>query len=456
MFQFAVRFATIAIALLLFAASASASSFSRGPAGANAAFLRSPDPNTDFLTGAGVNVGQVEIGRPPKDGLDSPANLNSEVDPVEVYRKNLQLTAPTGANANLADHATWTAMTMVGSLSGAAPEASLYSSAFETTGIDTGNSDALLSIQRIATRPNSAGTRTISNSWGVVGTPNGSSNLTRGIDWLASKHDVLLVFAGNEQFADGPIPDDNFNGITVAASEVKDGIYRKAWGSNIFDQDPDPFVERTFTDLLAPGEDILVTGLGDAPDLQSGTSFAVPHVAGAAALLHQYGDYQVANVGGIHWDFDNAKRHEVMKAVLLNSADKLDGVHGSKRTVESNVEGGNYIWTDTDAFNLASVSLDLQLGAGHLNAKRALTQYSGGEWNAGSTVPAIGWDFHETGGTGTTLRYTLPENLGGYFAITLVWDRQVTKIGGSDNTYDPTNFFTTGFNDLDVYLAPVG
>jgi hypothetical protein len=179
-------------------------------------------------------------------------------------------------------------------------------------------------------------------------------------------------------------------------------------------------------------------------------------VAGAAALLHEYGDYQVANVGGDHWEFDRAKRHEVMKAVLLNSADKLAGVHGSKRTVESNVEGGNYIWTDTAAFDSPTVSLDPQLGAGHLNAKRALTQYSGGEWGVGSTVPAIGWDFHETGGIGTTLRYTLPENLGGYFAITLAWDRQVTKIGPLENTYVPGDFFTTGFNDLDLFLLPVG
>ncbi len=122
----------------------------------------------------------------------------------------------------------------------------------------------------------------------------------------------------------------------------------------------------------------------------------------------------------------------------------------------SNDAEGNYDWEDTDAFNFASTSLDLQLGAGHLNGKRALTQFSGGEWDFGATVPAIGWDYWETGGIGTTLSYTLPENLGGYFAITLAWDRQVEKIGGSDDFYDPTNFFITAFNDLDLYLAPVG
>ncbi len=60
MFQHGMRFTAAAIALLLFAASAGASAFSRGPAGANAAFLTLPDGTV--VTGAGINVGQVEIG----------------------------------------------------------------------------------------------------------------------------------------------------------------------------------------------------------------------------------------------------------------------------------------------------------------------------------------------------------------------------------------------------------
>ena len=260
----------------------------------------------------------------------------------------------TDPNDNLTDHATYTAGIMVGSAVGVAPEASLYSSAFDVLPAD---SDILQSIQRIATRPTTgaARTRVINNSWGKPGTPNGSSEVTLGIDWLASQRDVLLVFGGNEEILTGPagpVPGDNFNGITVAASAKKDGVYRKVSDQNIFDENP--VGARTFVDLLAPGDDIVVTGLGNASSVQFGTSLAAPHVTGTAALLHEFGDYQVANVGGDHWEFDRAKRHEVMKAVLLNSADKLAGVHGSTRTVVSNDAEGNYDWTDTAAFSSPS------------------------------------------------------------------------------------------------------
>jgi hypothetical protein len=36
----------------------------------------------------------------------------------------------------------------------------------------------------------------------------------------------------------------------------------------------------------------------------------------------------------------------------------------------------------------------------------------------------------------------------------LAWDRQVTKFGGSDTVYDPSNQFSAGLNDLDLYLMP--
>jgi hypothetical protein len=56
------------------------------------------------------------------------------------------------------------------------------------------------------------------------------------------------------------------------------------------------------------------------------------------------------------------ERHEVMKAVLLNSADKLNGVHGSNRTVVTKPGDGATNWLASPAYNSAFQSLDEKRG----------------------------------------------------------------------------------------------
>jgi hypothetical protein len=194
-----------------------ASDDTRGPNGIEATGLKMPDGTTD-LTGGGIPVGQVERTRPPKDGLDSVTVINSGIDPEEVWKKTTMITQE---NELINDHATWVAGIAVHSGFGVAPSADLYAGAFETEGIEPGYSDALLTIQRIATRPNAEGTRVINNSWNKeineIDTTDGNSLLSLGVDWLASQQDVLLVFAGNEG-QNRPVPQDNYNGITVGGS----------------------------------------------------------------------------------------------------------------------------------------------------------------------------------------------------------------------------------------------
>jgi hypothetical protein len=277
------------------------------------------------------------------------------------------------------------------------------------------------------------------------------------MDWIASEHDVLNVIAGNQNGDLQRVPSDNYNGITVARSELMNGVYQKVNAGNDNEGDDDAEGDRVSVDLMAPGVDVTVAdaGASNPTTTATGTSFAAPHVTGTVALLNEYGDYQVANSGSARWDSDNTRKHEVMKAVLLNSADKLAGANGSGREVVD--ENGNN-WEQSPAFMNDQISLDQQMGAGHLNARRAATQFSTGEYNNGESVPMLGWDYGETGGLGTTLSYPLAENFaGGYVTVTLAWDRGVIKSGGLDDTYDPSNMFTGQFvDDLDLFICPVG
>src|SRR3954453_1157633 len=89
-----------------------------------------------------------------------------------------------------------------------------------------------------------------------------------------------------------------------------------------------------------PGRDVRRIVGNDGSFLDFGTSFSAPLVTGTVALLQQYALQ--------HSLPTNARKHEVMKAVLMNSADKLAGVQGSTRTA---IDRDGLNWKQTEAFN---------------------------------------------------------------------------------------------------------
>ena len=211
-------------------------------------------------------------------------------------------------------------------------------------------------------------------------------------------------------------------------------------------------------------------------------------------MLYQYANERIS--AGVGWNAVNSRRHETMKAVILNSADKfiddgtvippgqvnpvpIGGLLGMTRTVLKEAQPGNPdpTWFDSEAWDDSNegvgsrVPLDIEMGAGHLNASRARTQFAAGEYDAdGADIPTLGWDYGTTTGAADINRYQFAGELegGSFISITLAWDRVVsfatdTAPMGQYNAGDTfAEYVDDGIsppddsviNDLDIFLLP--
>ena len=463
----------VAACALVLAASAQASTDTIGPNGINSVALG--------LTGAGVVIGQVEQARPGDVDIgDDPNHSNTTTDPAGVFEQDNPGVPPD--DDEVRNHAQEVAGVIISSdatdgvgvdihgnplTNGIAPTgvamgASLYSSAYITTGVSPGYDHAILTFQFVATRP---GMRAVNHSWGKptadpnnTGPSDGNSQLTLALDWSASQHDVLHLVAGNQgPMANLPIPKDNFNGMTIARSSKVGGVYRQVSSGNNYSRDAAG--SRTSIDLIAPGDGIELTGLGNAHRITAGgTSYATPHVTGTVALLQEFAIQTAAS--DPNWG-PNAHRHEVMKAVLMNSADKIEGILGMERTVLK--QNGTDTWFESAAI-FPQTPLDMEMGTGHLNANRALQQFTPGEIDGTTSsffenAPLIGWDFDSIGFSFIKYNFDIDLEAGDYVSATLAWDRVVnlTNVVGASDEYDQGDSFSHGsLAGLDLYLTRQG
>jgi hypothetical protein len=448
---------------------------SLGSAGIDALKLHRSPYN---LTGKKIAIGQVEVGRPGQFGWDKAAK-----DPKFKLEQIFYQDKAAKANANVEQHAMMVASVMIGrdkKLPGVAPDARLYASAVGTPK-DTGQPEECLSTQHVA-KQNGGDIRAINLSFGepLSRDPrpdaklDGNALFTQCLDWSARVHNVAYVVAGNQGKGGISIPTDNYNGINVAYSNIRQGIYRKLDFANLSEtpigtakiiEDIEVNVgNRRSIGLVAPGGNLQLYNLAGKTIVSNGTSFAAPHVTGTIALLQEFGDRQLRNQKKLptnvrqRWNLD-ARRHEVMKAVLLNSADKIqdtgDGLRlGMTRTL---LAKNNRDWTESAAERDQKIPLDYQLGAGQLHAFRAYQQFSPGQYPPTKPVPAIGWDY-QTLNRSAYRDYILDRPLAAnsWFSATLAWDRLVElQDRNSNGEYDlGEEFRDRGLNQLELYLMP--
>jgi hypothetical protein len=372
---------------------------------------------------------------------------------------------PAGVIIAPGEHATWCAALLGGNTgsgyylnTGIAYGAKLGSSALATAT----NSDGSFSINTDgSSSTNSLAAYIYAASHGdVLSTSIGDSTDNAGVGLLSGLLDSLAVrnpnttmvaAAGNEGPSNGTVggPASGYNTISVGAldgptnynvtaSFSSRGPQPTAWydGTNTFAYNNGAST-RAGVDLVAPGTSIFMptnmtvvgSNVSASGYIIAGTSFATPLVAGGVALL----DSAAKSSTEFAAVTNAATQSVVLKAVLMNSADKLSGWDNGQQIT-------NGVITTTQA-------LDYAMGAGRMNLNTAFTQYTtsadvttaNGVSASGFTdsVKSIGWGYG-TALKGTANNYQLTSQLfaGQELAVTLAWMRSQSWINATSDYVD--------------------
>ena len=259
-------------------------------------------------------------------------------------------------------------------------------------------------------------------SIGFLGSTTAADQWSLALDHVAATEGTTVVVAvGN----DGPNPSSipgppgaAYNILSVGAT----GGTGAAWSDDYTQIAPyssrgETSDGRSKPDIVAPGTFLELPTIlpADGWTETSGTSFAAPLVAGGVALMIDLGD-------DIGLDTDP----KVVKAVLMNSADKLPG------------------WNNTP-----TSPLDPDFGAGQMNLEEAFHQYTAGEQEVGS-VTGLGWDHAIlSGATPNTYTIDTPVDAGASMTATLTWNRDVSTNTDNINT---AIYSAAALENLELFL----
>ncbi|MGH7176080.1 MAG: S8 family peptidase, partial [Tepidisphaeraceae bacterium] len=347
-----------------------------------------------------------------------------------------------------------------GTFPGMAPAALLFSDGMNDNALPTNDDNWLDGIRWMMT--NSTRVINASANLGDVAAENSKSSL--GTDWLitqarADGGDFLFVkSAGNRGTNTVSEPGLFYNGLTVGAVTNEDyqagtranqGPVDRRWNvvANYSQYGGSANVSKP--EIVAPGSrvdtDTAEVGFVMAHNAPAnsyssnagaafvGTSYAAPHVAGIAAQLYQ----QAPNTN-----------HRLMKAVLMNSADKT--VRGCQHETPPRPHGIFYRELDP-AWAAGNHGLDQYSGAGMIDAWAATGNLLAAGGQMGTGTGSLAHDAADPADVAT-----IDVDVDTRIVATVVWDRQVTRTppGGGNPITDET--FAPDANQPHFQIAYAG